>query len=27
MGGLVNKYFGKTTNALSWAVWTNHERN
>ena len=25
MGGIVNKYFGKTTNALYWAVWTNRE--
>jgi hypothetical protein len=25
MGGIVNKYFGKTTNALYWAVWTNEE--
>ena len=23
MGGIVNKYFGKTTNAIYWAVWTN----
>jgi len=22
MGGIVNKYFGKTTNTLYWAVWT-----
>jgi hypothetical protein len=26
MGGIVNKYFGKTTNALYWAVWTNLEK-
>jgi hypothetical protein len=25
MGGIVNKYFGQTTNALYWAVWTNAE--
>jgi len=25
MGGIVNKYFGKTTNALYWAVWTVSE--
>jgi hypothetical protein len=25
MGGIVNKYFGQTTNALYWAVWTNLE--
>jgi hypothetical protein len=25
MGGIVNKYFGRTTNALYWAVWTNLE--
>ena len=23
MGGLVNKYFGKTTDPIYWAVWTN----
>ncbi|MCI0537259.1 MAG: hypothetical protein L0Z50_18755 [Verrucomicrobiales bacterium] len=23
MGGIVNKYFGRTTNALYWAVWTD----
>jgi hypothetical protein len=23
MGGIVNKYFGQTTNILYWAVWTN----
>ncbi len=23
MGGVVNKYFGKTTNTLHWAVWTD----
>jgi hypothetical protein len=23
MGGIVNKYFGKTTNELYWALWTN----
>ena len=23
MGGIVNKYFGKTTNTIYWAVWTN----
>jgi len=23
MGGIVNKYFGQTTNALYWAVWAN----
>jgi len=23
MGGIVNKYFGKTTEPLYWAVWTN----
>jgi hypothetical protein len=26
MGGIVNKYFGQTTNALYWAVWTNQEK-
>ena len=25
MGGIVNKYFGRTTNTLYWAVWTNGE--
>ena len=25
MGGIVNKYFGQTTNALYWAVWTDLE--
>lgn len=25
MGGMVNKYFGQSTNALYWAVWTNLE--
>jgi hypothetical protein len=25
MGGIVNKYFGRATNALYWAVWTNGE--
>jgi hypothetical protein len=25
MGGIVNKYFGRTTNTLYWAVWTNLE--
>jgi hypothetical protein len=25
MGGIVNKYFGQTTNVLHWAVWTNEE--
>jgi hypothetical protein len=25
MGGIVNKYFGRTTNAIYWAVWTNLE--
>jgi hypothetical protein len=25
MGGIVNKYFGQTSNTLYWAVWTNHE--
>ena len=23
MGGIVNKYFGKTTNTVYWAVWTD----
>jgi hypothetical protein len=23
MGGIVNKYFGKTTDTIYWAVWTN----
>jgi len=23
MGGIVNKYFGRATNAIYWAVWTN----
>ncbi len=23
MGGMVNKYFGRTTNAIYWAVWTD----
>jgi hypothetical protein len=27
MGGIVNKYFGQTTNVLYWAVWTNHEEH
>jgi len=26
MGGIVNKYFGQTTNTLYWAVWTNAEK-
>ena len=26
MGGIVNKYFGQTTNTLYWAVWTNEEK-
>lgn len=26
MGGIVNKYFGQTTNTLYWAVWTNQEK-
>ena len=26
MGGIVNKYFGRTTNTLYWAVWTNLEK-
>jgi hypothetical protein len=26
MGGIVNKYFGKTTNVLYWAVWTDLEK-
>jgi hypothetical protein len=25
MGGIVNKYFGRTTNTIYWAVWTNEE--
>jgi hypothetical protein len=25
MGGIVNKYFGRTTHTLYWAVWTNLE--
>lgn len=25
MGGIVNKYFGQTTNTLYWAVWTDEE--
>ena len=25
MGGIVNKYFGKTTQTLHWAIWTNAE--
>jgi hypothetical protein len=25
MGGIVNKYFGQTTNTLYWAVWTDSE--
>ena len=25
MGGIVNKYFGQTTNAIYWAVWTDPE--
>jgi hypothetical protein len=25
MGGIVNKYFGRMTNTLYWAVWTNLE--
>lgn len=25
MGGIVNKYFGQTTNVLYWAVWANEE--
>ena len=25
LGGLVNKYFGRMTNAIYWAVWTNRE--
>jgi hypothetical protein len=25
LGGMVNKYFGRTTNAIYWAVWTNRE--
>ncbi|MBL9135655.1 MAG: hypothetical protein JNK85_07300 [Verrucomicrobiales bacterium] len=23
MGGIVNKYFGQTTNAIYWAIWTS----
>jgi hypothetical protein len=26
MGGLVNKYFGKSTDPIYWAVWTDVER-
>jgi hypothetical protein len=26
MGGIVNKYFGKTKDPIYWAVWTNLER-
>jgi len=26
MGGIVNKYFGKTTDPIYWAVWTDLER-
>jgi hypothetical protein len=26
MGGIVNKYFGQTTNTLYWAVWSNEEK-
>ena len=25
MGGIVNKYFGRTTNTIYWAVWTDSE--
>jgi len=25
MGGIVNKYFGRMTNTIYWAVWTNGE--
>jgi hypothetical protein len=25
MGGIVNKYFGKMTNTIYWAVWTDSE--
>jgi hypothetical protein len=25
MGGIVNKFFGRTTNAIYWAVWTDLE--
>ena len=25
MGGIVNKYFGQTTNLIYWAVWANRE--
>jgi hypothetical protein len=27
MGGIVNKYFGRTTNTIYWAVWTNLEKD
>jgi len=27
MGGIVNKYFGQTTNTLYWAVWTNLQKD
>lgn len=27
MGGIVNKYFGRTTGQLYWAVWTNLEKD
>lgn len=27
MGGIVNKYFGQTTNVIHWAVWTNLEKD
>lgn len=27
MGGIVNKYFGKTTNTIHWAVWTNQGKD
>lgn len=27
MGGIVNKYFGQTTNVFYWAEWTNLERD
>jgi hypothetical protein len=26
MGGIVNKYFGRMTNTIYWAVWTNLEQ-
>lgn len=26
MGGMVNKYFGQTTNAIYWAIWTSPAR-